>query len=83
MLTYTLRKSSSFVLPLSLARYVATFYMSSLVRYKPASLDPQREGEQAWLADSFSAEVPTHMLAEAVENISGIPAYFDPAQHRV
>lgn len=83
MLTYTLRKSDPFFLSLPLARYAALFYMSSVVRYKPASLDPVREGEQAWLADSFSMESPTHLLADFVESITGELLYFEPGQWRV
>lgn len=82
VLTHSLRKSSPLVLPLSLARYACTFYASSLVRYRPSSLDPVRQGEQAWLMDSFATEVPSNLLADAVAGITGIPSYFESTQFR-
>lgn len=81
-LTYSLRKSDPFFVPLPLARYMAVFYMSSVVRYKPASIDPIREGEQAWLADSFARETPSLLLADSVEAITSSPSYFEPNQYR-
>lgn len=83
VVTPSVRKSENFFLPLSLARYMSMFYMSSLVRYRPSAIDPVREGEQAWLADSFARETPTHLLADAVEFITGEPAYFEPDQFRL
>ena len=78
LLSYSLKKSEKFVLPLALARYAAMFYLSSLVRYKPSALDPVRQGGQAWLMDSFVREVPLNLLGSALSGITGRPLVFEP-----
>ena len=82
LLTHTLTKSKTFVLPLDLTRYASMFYLSSLVRYKPSALDPVRQGKQAWLMDSFTAEVPLSLLTGATDGITGKVSLFEPQQFR-
>lgn len=83
ILTHSLYKSKNLVLPLGLARYAAIYYLSSLVRYKPAALDPRGQGQQAWLMDSFTSEVTTGLLANAVEGITGEITTFEPSGYRL
>lgn len=83
LLTPSLTKTRPLALPLSLARYASTFYLSSLVRYKPSSLDPVRQGEQAWLMDSFIEEVSLNLLADATDGVTGKATYFEPQRFRV
>ncbi|WP_411699155.1 YaaC family protein [Conyzicola sp.] len=81
--TPTLRKSHPLVLPLDLARYAAMYYLSSVVRYKPAALDPVSQGAQAWLMDSFTREVPSDLLANMVMGVRGTKILFNAASYRV
>ncbi|KQY46889.1 hypothetical protein ASD18_05675 [Cellulomonas sp. Root137] len=81
-LCHSLKKSDSYTLPVSLARYAAMFYLSSLVRYKPSALDPYRQGAQAWLMDSFSREVPLYLLSGALSGISDRTVAFEPSGFR-
>jgi hypothetical protein len=53
------------------------------VRYKPSSLDPVRQGEQAWLMDSFIEEVSLNLLADATDGVTGKATYFEPQRFRV
>lgn len=82
-MSHSLRKSSPFAVPLPLARYALTYYISSIVRYRPAKLDPIRQGDQAWLMNSVVSELPINLLADAVDGICGSYSYFEPAQYRV
>jgi YaaC-like protein len=66
----SLYKSRMFSMPASLARYALMFYVSSLVRYKPSQLDPQSNGRQAWLLDSFTNEASLLLLRAALSNIT-------------
>jgi len=70
-------------MPVSLARYASLFYLSSLVRYKPSSLDPQSQGKQAWLFDSFVSECALALLTEATDGITGKTTFFEPHQYRL
>lgn len=82
ILTHTLHKSKPLIVPLPLARYAAIFYLSSLVRYKPAALDRVHEGVQAWLMDSLTNEVPLNLLINSLNGIQGEPLYFEPSGYR-
>jgi hypothetical protein len=65
-------------MPPSLARYALMFYLSSLVRYAPAKLDPARQPNQAWLFDSFASEAHVPLLVNALNGISKQPVLFHP-----
>ncbi len=82
-LSHTLWKSKPFILPTELARYVAMFYVSSLVRYRPSSLDPIKQGQQAWMMDSLAHELPTNLLMSSVAAILNTTLHFEPNQFRV
>jgi hypothetical protein len=81
--TPTLQKSKPLAMPLDLIRYASMFYLSSLVRYQPAALDPVGEGAQAYLMDSFAHEVPMGLLVGALDGITGAFSYFDPTNKRL
>lgn len=81
-LTPTLKKSDPLVLPLDLVRYACLFYVSSLVRYSPATLDPASEGAQAYLMDSFTNEVPFRLLTDALGGLTGSRVYFETGGYR-
>lgn len=83
LLVPTLTKTTPLVMPVSLARYASLFYLSSLVRYKPSSLDPQSQGKQAWLFDSFVSECALALLTEATDGITGKTTFFEPHQYRL
>jgi hypothetical protein len=76
-------KSKRRPLPMSMVRYALVFYLSSLVRYKPASLDHVLEAHQAWLWDSFVVEVPTLLLIDFVGNIQGRLITFERSGYRL
>jgi len=69
-------------MPASMARYALTFYVSSLVRYKPSQLDPQTFGDQAWLLDSYARQSPFPLLLAALNGISGSVVRFSPVGGR-
>ena len=81
--THSLMKSKPLVIPVDLARYAAMFYLSSLVRYNPASLDAKFESKQAWLMNSLAQEVPLNLLIGALIGIRGGPVYFEANGYRV
>jgi hypothetical protein len=81
-LTPTVAKSTPLTVPLDLVRYAAVYYLSSIVRYKPAALDPAKEGAQSWLMDSFAREVPQELLANTIAGIRGEHMYFRPTNVR-
>lgn len=83
LLTPTVSKTDPLLLPLDLIRYAAMFYLSSLVRYSPAALDPASEGEQAYLMDSFANEVPLPLLVGAIDGLLGQRSYFEPGNFRL
>lgn len=83
VLTPTIYKTTSTILPLSLVRYAAMYYLSSLVRYKPASLDPVSQAAQAWLMDSFVREVPMSLFAGLLMGILNRSVYYEAAHYRV
>lgn len=76
LLTPTLGRDDDFVLPLGLVRYAIMFYLSSLVRYRPASLDPENESAQAWLMDSFVTETALPLLIGMADGITGKQALY-------
>ena len=77
IITPTMFKSNASILPLDLVRYAALFYVSSLVRYRPYVLDARFEGAQAWVMNSFMAEVPINILAGFLMGISGTNYIFE------
>lgn len=83
VLTPSILNSRAFPLPAPIARYAVMFYLSSLVRYKPAALDPVTEGRAAWLFDSFARETPTRLLADFAAGILGSSFAFEPASYRI
>lgn len=82
-LTASIQKSKSLVIPLDLVRYAVIFYLSSLVRYHPAAVDPTSEPAQAYLMDSLINDVPLGLLVGALDGISGIHSFFEPGDLRV
>lgn len=82
VLTHTIKKSDPLVMPLDLVRYLVMFYLSSLVRYKPTTLDPVTQGEQSWLMDSIAKEVPLNLLSGAVMGLAGRTHYFENSGFR-
>lgn len=62
-------KSSNLVMPSSLARYVLSFYLSSIVRYRPSKLDARLTPLATWIADAFTSQAPIFMLRDAVGGI--------------
>lgn len=83
VLTHALYKSKPLIIPLPLARYAAIFYLSSLVRYKPAALDRVHEGAQGWLMDSLTNEVPLNLLFNSLIGIQREPLYFESNEYRI
>lgn len=83
LMTPSVAKSNSFTVPLPLIRYAVMFYLSSLVRYQPIKLDPVREGAQAYVMDALVHEVPTFLLASALDGITGRMHFFDPEGGRL
>ncbi len=82
LLRHGLWKSKSDPLTLFLIRYALMFYLSSVVRYKPAALDPTRQGQQAWLMDSFAREVPDNLLCGFLTGLSNRSVRFEPMSFR-
>lgn len=78
MTTPSFLKTSWMPMPASIARYALMFYLSSVVRYAPTKLDPQRQAEQAWLFDSFAGESHIPLLTNALNGMSGNPVHFYP-----
>lgn len=63
-------KSRLLPMPPDLARYAVTFYVSSVVRYKPSRLvgdDPPA----GWMLDAFTEEACVHLLRSALAGITG------------
>jgi hypothetical protein len=80
----SLYKSRMLPMPASLARYALMFYVSSLVRYKPSQLDPQSQGRQAWLLDSFTNEASLLLLRAALSNITQrLHVFYSPSAFRL
>lgn len=77
-MTPTIAKSKPLVLPLDLIRYAVIFYLSSIVRYHPATLDPNTQSAQSFLMDSVSNQVPMNLLAGMLDGITGRYSYFEP-----
>jgi hypothetical protein len=69
-ITPSLFASRDLPMPPSLARYALSFYASSLVRYRPAMLDPNRWPEQAYLFDAIARESPVPMLLDALDALT-------------
>ena len=78
LLAPSLLKSRWVAMPPSLARYALMFYLSSLVRYAPTRLDPQRQPHQAWLLDSFAGECHIPLLINALNGMAEHPVLFHP-----
>ncbi|MFZ2228592.1 MAG: YaaC family protein [Candidatus Nanopelagicaceae bacterium] len=83
MITQSIYKSKSLTIPLSLIRYAALFYLSSLVRYKPAAIDSLYEPEQAWLMDSMSREIPLNIIIGLLMGIRGGSVQFESVDYRI
>lgn len=83
MITQSIYKSKPLTIPLSLVRYAALFYLSSLVRYKPAAIDSIYEPEQAWLMDSLSREIPLNVIIGLLIGIRNCSIQFEPAEYRI
>lgn len=66
----SLLRSRFVPMPPDLARYAVTFYLSSVVRYKPSRLDPSDRSTSNWVMDAFSAEAGLHLLRAALCRIS-------------
>lgn len=58
-------------LPPSLARYVAFFYGSSLVRYRPSKLNPSTDPKASYLFDALCRESALPMMLDALVGIRG------------
>jgi hypothetical protein len=71
-----LYRSQSLMMPPDLARYALIFYLSSLVRYKPAAIDPALSPRQSWLADAIAAQSPIFILNAALSGLQGHPQLF-------
>lgn len=63
-------------MPHSLARYAATYYASSLVRYKPGVFDSEYYPEQAHLFDALARECALPMLIDVLSELSGCDQIF-------
>lgn len=67
-------------LPSGLARYAAMFLVSSLVRYAPATLQPDEHPRQAYYLDTFTRQSPVRLLADFASNmVSPALNYYDTA----
>ena len=67
-------------LPSGLARYAAMFLVSSLVRYAPATLQPDDHPRQAYYLDAFTRQAPVRLLADFVSNmVAPSLIYYDTA----
>lgn len=64
-------------MPPGLARYALMFYASSLVRYRPSSLDPIREAASAWVFETFTKLAPLALLSDAVAGIDRKPQVYE------
>jgi hypothetical protein len=70
-------KSKLLAMPSSLARYAILFYLSSLVRYDPASVDYRVSPDQAWLADAICDQSRIWILRDALSGITGNSQVFN------
>jgi YaaC-like Protein len=75
----SLYKTRELLMPSSLARYALMFYVSSLVRYKPAQLDPVSMANQAWLLNSFTDQAAPLLLRAALSGIEQTTILFQSA----
>jgi hypothetical protein len=62
--------SDSDPMPSSIARYAAFYYYSSLVRYRPSSLDPVDHPAESWLADAVCDQGVMPLLRDSLKGIS-------------
>lgn len=69
-------KSRMLPMPPSLARYVAIFYASSLVRYRPSMFDTQNFPENAYLFDAVARECALPLLVDVLSGLEGRPQIF-------
>lgn len=56
-------------LPASIARYILSYYGSSLVRYKPEVFNNVSKYETSYLFDALARETPTPMLQDALSGL--------------
>jgi hypothetical protein len=63
-------------LPTGLARYIGFYYASTLVRYRPAALDPVSKPLQAWLLGSFTRQAALPLLHNFYNNMAVKPLVF-------
>lgn len=66
----SLYKTRKVPMPPSIARYLAMFYASSLVRYRPSMFDSQLFPEQAILFDSLARETAVPILRDTRAGLS-------------
>jgi hypothetical protein len=69
LLCPSLYKSRRFAMPSFLARYALMFYLSSLIRYRPSRLNPDREQLTLWLLEAFARQSPNLLLANGLEGV--------------
>ncbi|GAA4855519.1 hypothetical protein GCM10023201_57340 [Actinomycetospora corticicola] len=72
-----LLKSRKSAMPPSLARYAIMFYISSLVRYRPSRLNPERQQLTVWLLEAFAQQSPLFMLIDSLAGLDQAPHMFN------
>lgn len=72
----SLYKSQTLPMAASLARYVAMFYLSSVVRYRPDLLDDRDFALDAWFSNRLPKESAIHLLLNAISGIEGRASVF-------
>ena len=76
VLCASLYRNRRLVLPPSLARYLATFFLSSVVRYRPDLLDPRDHGADSLLSESVAKDTAIPLLINAINGIEPHPHLF-------
>jgi hypothetical protein len=67
-------------LPTGLSRYIAFYYVSALVRYRPSALDPVTKPLQAWLLGSFTRQAGLPLLHDFYNHMAVKPLVFQGAR---
>lgn len=75
-LSVSLSDSEMVGLPADLARYMAVFLVSNLVRYKPSSLDVGQYPAQVWYLDAFTRAAGYLAIESGINRILDRPVVF-------
>jgi hypothetical protein len=62
-----------------LCAYLACFYVSCLVRYRPSALDERNNASARWLLDAFSSQAAIHLIHASAQRILTTVPFFKTA----